>query len=127
MRGVRHDGLARLLPYTTGRRRRLGVVFVLAALSAAAPVAGWHVIGDAIDNGIRAGDETRLVRDVAVYVVIGASAWILGTATWLMLAGIGQRMVLDLRRDLFEHLTSLSLRYFSQQKRLDHRAADERR
>jgi len=32
MRGVRHDGLARLLPYTTGRRRRLGVVFVLAAL-----------------------------------------------------------------------------------------------
>ena len=33
-----------------------------------------------------------------------------------MLAGVGQRMVLDLRRDLFEHLTSLSLRYFSQQK-----------
>ena len=40
----------------------------------------------------------------------------LGTATWLMLASVGQRMVLDLRRDLFEHLTSLSLRYFSQQK-----------
>ena len=33
-----------------------------------------------------------------------------------MLAGIGQRMVLELRRDLFEHLTSLSLRYFSEQK-----------
>jgi ABC-type multidrug transport system fused ATPase/permease subunit len=33
-----------------------------------------------------------------------------------MLAGIGQRIVLELRRDLFEHLTSLSLRYFSQQK-----------
>ena len=33
-----------------------------------------------------------------------------------MLAGIGQRIVLDLRRDLFDHLTSLSLRYFSQQK-----------
>ena len=114
--GMRHDGLSRLLPYTTGRRRRLGVVLLLAALSAAAPVAGWHVVGDAIDNGIRAGDETRLVRDVVLYVVIGASAWILGTATWLMLASIGQRMVLDLRRDLFEHLTSLSLRYFSQQK-----------
>jgi ATP-binding cassette subfamily B protein len=112
MTGVRHDGLVRLLPYTAGRRRRLAVVFVLAALSAAAPVAGWHVVGDAIDNGIRAGDETRLARDVALYVVIGASAWILGTATWLMLASIGQRMVLDLRRDLFEHLTSLSLRYF---------------
>ena len=33
-----------------------------------------------------------------------------------MLAGVGQRIVLELRRDLFDHLTSLSLRYFSQQK-----------
>ena len=33
-----------------------------------------------------------------------------------MLAGLGQQIVLDLRRDLFEHLTSLSLRYFSPQK-----------
>ncbi len=115
-REMRRDGLSRLLPYTTGRRGALGLVLLLAALSAAAPVAGWHVIGDAIDNGIRAGDETRLLRDVLVYVAIGASAWVLGTATWLMLAGIGQQMVLDLRRDLFEHLTSLSLRYFSQQK-----------
>ena len=89
---------------------------LLAAISAAAPVAGWHIVGDAIDNGISAGDESRLARDVARYVAIGVVAWVLGTATWLMLAGIGQRMVLDLRRDLFEHLTSLSLRYFSQQK-----------
>ena len=55
-------------------------------------------------------------QDVVLYVAIGVVAWVLGTATWLMLAGVGQRMVLDLRRDLFEHLTSLSLRYFSQQK-----------
>jgi len=32
------------------------------------------------------------------------------------LAGIGQRMVVGLRRDLFDHLTGLSLRYFSEQK-----------
>ena len=54
--------------------------------------------------------------DVAAYVAIGVVAWILGTVTWLMFAGVGQRIVLELRRDLFEHLTSLSLRYFSQQK-----------
>jgi len=92
------------------------VILALAAVSSAAPVAGWHVVGDAIDNGIRAGDETRLAQDVALYVAIGVVAWVLGTATWLMLASVGQRMVLDLRRDLFEHLTSLSLRYYSQQK-----------
>ena len=32
------------------------------------------------------------------------------------LAGIGQGIVLGLRRDLFDHLTALSLRYFSEQR-----------
>jgi ABC-type multidrug transport system fused ATPase/permease subunit len=109
-------GLSRLWRYTEGRRRRLTVVMLLAAVSAAAPVAGWRIVGDAIDNGIRAGDQTRLTQDVVAYVVVGVAAWVLGTTTWLMLAGIGQRIVLELRRDLFEHLTSLSLRYFSEQK-----------
>ena len=53
---------------------------------------------------------------MVLYIAVGATAWILGTTTWLMLAGVGQQIVLDLRRDLFDHLTSLSLRYFSQQK-----------
>jgi ABC-type multidrug transport system fused ATPase/permease subunit len=87
-----------------------------AALSAAAPVVGWHLVGDAIDNGIEAGDEARLTRDVILYIGVNAVAWGLGTTTWMMLAGIGQRMVYQLRRDLFDHLTSLSLRYFSEQK-----------
>ena len=112
----RRTGLSRLWRYTEGRRRRLSVVLALAAVSAAAPVAMWHIVGDAIDNGIVAEDSSRLTKDVVAYVAIGVTAWLLGTATWLMLAHVGQRMVLELRRDLFEHLTSLSLRYFSEQK-----------
>jgi hypothetical protein len=76
-------GLSRLWRYTEGRRGRLSIVLTLAAVSAAAPVAGWHVVGDAIDNGIQAGDEQRLALDVAAYVAIGVVAWVLGTATWL--------------------------------------------
>ena len=109
-------GLTRLWRYTEGRHGRLLLVLALAGISAAAPVVGWHIVGDAIDNGIRAEDESRLMRDVVAYVTVGVVAWALGTATWLLLAGVGQRMVLDLRRHLFEHLTSLSLRYFSEQK-----------
>jgi ABC-type multidrug transport system fused ATPase/permease subunit len=89
---------------------------LLAGVSAAAPVVGWHLVGDAIDNGIRAADEGRLTRDVVLYVGVNAVAWVLGTTTWVLLAGIGQQMVFELRRGLFEHLTSLSLRYFSEQK-----------
>jgi ABC-type multidrug transport system fused ATPase/permease subunit len=109
-------GLSRLWRYTEGRHRRIGIVMLLAALAAAAPVVGWHLVGDAVDNGIRAHDEHRLARDVVAYVGVNAAAWLLGTSTWLWLAGIGQQIVYEVRRDLFRHLTSLSLRYFSEQK-----------
>ncbi len=112
----RHTGLSRLLPYAAERRGQLTAIALLAALSAAAPVVGWHLVEDAIDHGIRADDDARLVRDVILYIGVNAAAWILGTLTWRSLASMGQRIVLELRRDLFEHLTSLSLRYFSQQK-----------
>jgi ABC-type multidrug transport system fused ATPase/permease subunit len=92
------------------------VIALLAAVSAAAPTIGWIIVGDAVDNGIRAGDESRLTVDVIAYIGVNAAAWLLGTATWLLLAGVGQQIVYELRRDLFDHLTSLSLRYFSQQK-----------
>ncbi|HJU47471.1 MAG TPA: ABC transporter ATP-binding protein [Gaiellaceae bacterium] len=109
-------GLTRLWRYTEGRRRRAALVMTLAGISAAAPVVGWHLVGEAIDNGIRAGDEGYLTRIVIAYVGVQAVAWLLGSVMWMMLAGVGQRMVLELRRDLFDHLTSLSLRYFSEQK-----------
>ena len=109
-------GLSRLWPYAAQRKGRLAAIGVLAALSAAAPVVGWHLVRDAIDNGIEPGDDRHLAYAVLGYVLVNAAAWVLGTITWRMLASLGQRMVLELRRDLFEHLTSLSLRYFSQQK-----------
>jgi ABC-type multidrug transport system fused ATPase/permease subunit len=94
----------------------MALITLLAALSAAAPVAGWLLVEDATNNGIRDADEHRLLLAVIAYVGVNAAAWVLGTLTWLGLASVGQRIVLELRRDLFHHLTSLSLRYFSQQK-----------
>jgi ATP-binding cassette subfamily B protein len=111
-----HTGLTRLLPYAGGKRGLLALIVLVAAVSAAAPVAGWHLVGEAIDGGIRAGDERHLAWVVLMYIGVNAAAWALGTAAWLGLASVGQRIVLELRRDLFHHLTALSLRYFSQQK-----------
>src|ERR671932_156914 len=42
--------------------------------------------------------------------------WLLSGILIRGLAGVGQHVVLGLRRALFDHLTSLSLRYFSEQK-----------
>jgi ABC-type multidrug transport system fused ATPase/permease subunit len=112
----KHTGLSRLWRYTAGRHGRIAIVMVLAAISAAAPVVGWHIVRDAVDSGIGAHDQTRLAIDVFAYIGVNAAAWLLGTTTWLWLARIGQQVVYEVRRDLFDHLTSLSLRYFSQQK-----------
>ena len=78
---------------------------------------GWLLVRDAIDNGIRA--RQRAPPDRRRRASTSASPRSAGCLQgWLIrgLAGLGQRMVLGLRQDLFDHLTSLSLRYFSQQK-----------
>ena len=74
------------------------------------------IVQDAIDNGMKGHDKSRLSRDVVIYLAINALAWVLQTTLVRGLARVGQDVVLGLRRDLFDHLTTLSLRYFSQQK-----------
>jgi ATP-binding cassette subfamily B protein len=109
-------GLRRLRRYVPGQRRQLALLGLAAALTAAAQVGGWVLVRDAIDNGMAAGDRSRLTLDVVIYIAISASAWALGTYVMRGLAQVGQGIVLELRRDLFGHLTTLSLRYFSQQR-----------
>ena len=84
--------------------------------AAAAPVGALFVVQDAIDKGMRDHDRARLERDVLVYLGINAAAWVLQTTLVRGLARVGQDLVLALRRDLFDHLTTLSLRYFGGQK-----------
>ncbi len=112
----RRTGLTRLGRYLVGHRGRVALLALVGVFSAAAPVAALFVVQDAIDNGMKAGDQSRLTRDVVVYLAINALAWILQTTLVRGLAMVGQDVVLGLRRDLFDHLTTLSLRYFSQQK-----------
>jgi ABC-type multidrug transport system fused ATPase/permease subunit len=95
---------------------RVGALAAVGVLSAAAPVSALLVVQDAIDHGMRDHDRSRLGRDVIVYLAINALAWLLQTTLVRGLARVGQDVVLGLREDLFDHLTQLSLRYFSQQK-----------
>jgi len=65
---------------------------------------------------VATGDESFLAKIVGIYLVVQAVGWVLMAILIRGLAGIGQGIVLALRRDLFDHLTSLSLRYFSEQR-----------
>jgi ABC-type multidrug transport system fused ATPase/permease subunit len=113
---TQRTGLTRLGRYLAGRRLRVALLSAIGICSAAAPVGALLVVQDAIDRGMQAHDRARLGRDVVIYLSINALAWILQTTLVRGLARVGQDVVLGLREDLFDHLTTLSLRYFSQQK-----------
>jgi ATP-binding cassette subfamily B protein len=108
--------MKRLGRYLEGHRMVAVALLLVATGNAACQTGGWLLVRNAIDKGIRAHDEHHLTVIVAIYLVVAAAGWLLQAVLIRGLAGLGQRMVLGLRRDLFDHLTGLSLRYFSQQK-----------
>jgi ABC-type multidrug transport system fused ATPase/permease subunit len=109
-------GMTRLGRYLEGRWLFVLLMVVVATGSAAAQAGGWLLVREAIDEGIAKGDERTLSIVVGIYIVINLVGWLCQVSLIRGLANIGQGIVLGLRRDLFDHLTSLSLRYFSEQR-----------
>jgi ABC-type multidrug transport system fused ATPase/permease subunit len=116
--------MRRLWRYMEGRKLAAALMVLVGAGNAAAQTGGWLLVRNAIDKGIVVrnkhgvivGNEHHLTIVVAIYLGVAAAGWLL--QAWLIrgLARIGQAVVIALRRNLFDHLTGLSLRYFSQQK-----------
>jgi ATP-binding cassette subfamily B protein len=106
----------RLGKYLEGRWLFVGLMVVVGAGNAAAQTGGWLIVRNAIDKGIIARNEHHLAVVVLIYLGVAAGGWVLQALLIRGLASVGQAVTIGLRRDLFDHLTSLSLRYFSQQK-----------
>ncbi|HEY1565247.1 MAG TPA: ABC transporter ATP-binding protein [Gaiellaceae bacterium] len=106
----------RLWSYMEGRKLAAALMVLVGAGNAAAQTGGWLLVRNAIDNGIVARNEHHLTVVVAIYLGVAAVGWLLQERLIRGLATIGQAVVIGLRRHLFDHLTGLSLRYFSQQK-----------
>jgi ABC-type multidrug transport system fused ATPase/permease subunit len=116
--------MKRLWQYMEGRKLFAALMVLVGAGNAAAQTGGWLIVRDAIDHGIAksnkqgvlVGNLHYLTIAVAIYLGVAAAGWLLQARLIRGLATIGQAVVIALRRHLFDHLTSLSLRYFSQQK-----------
>ena len=108
--------MKRLWKYLEGRKRFAALMVLVGVGNAAAQTGGWLLVRNAIDNGIRTHNERHLTFIVVIYLGVAAGGWFLQAMLIRGLATIGQAIVIGLRRDLFDHLTGLSLRYFSQQK-----------
>jgi len=104
--------LRRLLGYIGAYRGHIALAVAFTTIGTLLNLAGPYLIGVAIDRYIIPGDWDGLVRVsltlAGVYVLAAAAEMVTG---WVM-AAASQRSLKIMRRDLFEHVQTLSLSFF---------------
>ncbi|MEF3305962.1 ABC transporter ATP-binding protein [Paenibacillus sp. GYB003] len=107
--------MAKLWRYLGKERKLLSLIFAFLLIDAVIMLAGPYLIGVAIDAMTAAGSkvdfrllEAALFALTAAYVADGALTLLQG---WLM-AGVSQRVVMNLRRTMFAKLQKLPLSFF---------------
>ena len=106
------------LSYLGRHKKMLAVVAVLVTISAGANLLGTYMIRPVV-NGLADGDVHTLLRGVLITALIfgcGALAAYGYTQTKLKAA---QQVVIDIRRDLFEHVQTLPLQFFDSRRHGD--------
>ena len=104
--------MGRLLAYLRPYRWRVVVaVIVLLAAAAVELIVPW-VTGVAIDRALPAGDTAMLLRLGLIFFAAIAVNFVLEAAQVLLTTTIGQRVMYDLRREIFAHLQRLRLSFY---------------
>jgi ABC-type multidrug transport system fused ATPase/permease subunit len=112
-RGRKLRGLAELLrPY----RVRTSLMFVALLLSTATALAPPPLAKLAIDDGIVPGDVTALSWIVVAFLASAVLYWGATYAQTYLTGWVGQRALQDLRIQLFAHLQTLSVDFYSRRK-----------
>ncbi len=106
------DALRRLLPLLRPHRRWLLICFVLLAVSKGLHVAGPNLIRRAIDIDIGTGDYSGLVGTVLLYVLVQGLFLVANYFFRLRMEIIGQKIMMALRKRLFNHILRMSVSFF---------------
>ncbi len=85
----------------------------LMLVSTFSSVAGPYLVKVAIDSGIAAGDMVALRNTVLLYLGLALVRWAFIYYRVNIMARVGQSVIYDLRKVLFEHLQQLSLSFYS--------------
>lgn len=101
----------RLVDFNLPYLDRIVAALVMMIVSSIASVAGPWIIGQAIDQGISAGDLQRLRTWSLVFLVVALVEWITNRYRIRLMAYVGTKVVADVRSQLFRHLHSLSLNF----------------
>jgi ATP-binding cassette subfamily B multidrug efflux pump len=104
--------IERLLAYIVRYKLNFAVVITLLLVSAGLGLAGPYILAIAIDNYIARADLSSLYWISAVYVAIYILSWIVSCVQTYLRFWLGQKLVFDLRRDMFGNLQQLSMSFY---------------
>ena len=104
--------LRRLLVTLRPHRWVLAGVFILVVVSTLLDLLAPFLMGLAIDKFITAGDLAGLQRIILLMLGAYVGAWLMRAGQSVIMARVSQKAMRALRRDLFEHLQTLSLSFF---------------
>lgn len=111
-RGTDWRLLRRLLRYLRPYRGSIGVSFVLIGASSLVELVGPYLTKVAIDRHMKTGDVAGLWPIAGLLSLSLVLAFGLNYAQTYILQMMGQRIIRDLRRDIFAHLQSLHVAFF---------------
>ncbi len=101
-----------LRPYR-GRVALTGVALVVATAAGLAPP---YLAGQAIDSGILAHDLGALNRIVGIFVLSALLYWGASYTQTYLVGWVGQRALQDLREQIYTHLQTMSIGFFTRNK-----------
>ena len=103
----------RLMDFIRPYSWRVLIALLFMAGASAASVAGPYFVKIALDDGLTANNLAVLRQTVLAFVVVSLVQWICTYYRVRHMAVVGQSVIYDLRKALFEHLQKLSLSFFS--------------
>jgi ATP-binding cassette subfamily B protein len=101
-----------LIAYSRPYAGRAVLAVITLLLTTAATIGGPLVAKQAIDEGIVPGDESALQMWVVVFLIVAVVGWAASAAQSYLTSWVGERILTDLRVDLFEHVQRLDLGFF---------------
>lgn len=111
---LRHT-VGRLLAYMGHARFSLLVVAVLVSISAVASLVGTYMVRPIV-NALAAGDTSQLSGQIAFLAAVYALGALSALGYTQTMVRAAQKVVFDIRRDLFAHLQKLPLVYFDRMR-----------
>jgi ATP-binding cassette subfamily B protein len=108
--------LASLLPYVGHYRGRAAAALCALVVAALATLAVPLAVRRMIDFGFTHEGMNLIDSYFTVMIAVAAVLALASAARYYLVTTLGERIVADLRRDVFAHLTALSIPFFDQTK-----------